>query len=107
VLNVLRIVVSVSGPVMTLANVNIGSIKDDLEAMGKLLDQIPEQISDAATSPGQAVQSTQADGPELRALRALLTELDPHRNFNGMHVVAMPSGDIRWVCQIHYALYNR
>jgi hypothetical protein len=41
-------------------------------------------------APGCLVRS---EGPELRALRALLTELDPNRTFNGMYVVAIPSGD--------------
>ena len=108
VLNVLRLAVSVSVPVTTLANVDLGRIKDDLEAMHKLLDQLPKQIPDTPPAgPGQTAQSVRADGPELRALRALLTELDPDRTFNGMHVVATPPGDIRWVCQDHYAMSNR
>jgi hypothetical protein len=106
VLNILRLAVSISVPVGTLANSDLGSIKDDLEAMNQLLDQVPKQISDASTVPGQTAQSIQADGPELRALRALLTELDPDRTFKGMHVAAAPSGDIRWVCQDHYPMYS-
>ena len=106
VLNVLRLAASVSVPVTTLANVDLGSIKDDLEAMHKLLDQLPKQIPEAPTGPGQTTQSVLADGPELRALRALLTELDPNRTYNGMHVVATPPGDTRWVCQDHYPMYN-
>jgi internalin A len=106
VLQILRVVVNVAAPIGTLADVDLASIKDDLDAMDKLLDQLPTQLPDAPAAPGQAAQPIQADGPELRALRALLTELDPNRTFNGMHVVATPSGDIRWVCQDHYAAYN-
>lgn len=104
VLYILRLAVKVTVPITALAD--LASIKDDLDAMGKLLDQFPKQLPGITAAPGQAAQSIRADGPELRALRALLTELDPKRKFNGMHPVAIPSGDIRWVCQVHYAAYN-
>jgi len=104
VLKVLRLAVKVTVPIATLADADLGSIKDDLDAMGKLLDQLPKKLFDSHAAPDQT-QVTQADGPDLRALRALLTELDPNRTFNGMHVVAIPPADIRWVCQDHYAAY--
>jgi hypothetical protein len=109
VLQILRLAVNVAAPIGTLAGVDLASIKDDLDAMDKLLDQLPTQLHDAPAAPaapGQAAQPIRADGPELRALRGLLTELDPNRTFNGMHVVEIPSGDIRWVCQDHHADYN-
>ena len=106
VLQILRLAVNVVAPITTLAGVDLASIKDDLDAMDKLLDQLPTQLPDAPAAPGQVALPIQADGPELRALRALLTELDPNRTFNGMHVVPTPSGDIRWVCQDHYTAYN-
>jgi internalin A len=106
VLAILRLAAKVTMPIATLADVDFGSVKDELEAMTKLLDQLPTQPPDHPAAPDQAAQPVQADGPELRALRALLTELDPRRTFNGMHVVATSSGDIRWVCQVHYPAYN-
>jgi len=106
VLQILRLAVNVAAPIAILGNVDLASIKDDLDAMDKLLDQLPAQLPDAPAAPGQPVRLIQPDGPELRALRALLTELDPNRTFNGMHVVPTPSGDIRWVCQDHYTAYN-
>jgi hypothetical protein len=111
VLKTLRLVVNVAAPIATLpiaalADVDLESVKDDLDAMDRLLGQLPSDIPDALAASSQSAQFIQADGPELRALRALLTELDPNRNFNGMHVVATSSGDIRWVCQDHYAAYD-
>jgi internalin A len=111
VLKILRLAVNVAapiatGPIATLADVDLESVRDDLDAMDKLLDQLPPHRPDTLAASGQAAQSIQAEGPELRALRALLTELDPNRTFNGMHVVATSSGDIRWVCQDHKAAYN-
>jgi len=90
VLQILRVVVNVATPIGTLANVDLASIKDNLDAMDKLLDQLPTQLPDVPAAPGQAAQPIQADGPELRALRALLTELDPNRTFKGMHVCRDP-----------------
>jgi hypothetical protein len=106
VLNILRLAANVGMPIATLANVNLQRVKDDLEAMGKLLEQLPTQPPHHPAAAGQAVQPVQADGPELRTLRALLTELDPKRTFKGMHAVATPSEDTRWVCQDHYPAYN-
>jgi internalin A len=106
VLRILRLAAEVTLPIATLADVNLSSIKDDLEAMSKLLQQLPATPPHRPADPGEPAQAVQADGPELRTLRALLTELDPTRTFNGMHVVATSSGDFRWVCQDHFLLHN-
>jgi internalin A len=108
VLQVLRVAAKVGMPIATLADVNLKGVKDDLETMGTLLQQLPTPSpAHRSADPGQPVGAVEADGPELRALRALLFELDPKRTFNGMHVVAdKPGGDVRWVCQDHYPAYN-
>jgi hypothetical protein len=108
VLQVLRVAAKVGMPIMTLADVNLKGVKDDLEAMGTLLQQLPTPPpAHRSADPGQPVGAVKADGPELRALRVLLFELDPKVTFNGMHVVADKSGgDVRWGCQDHYLACN-
>ena len=107
VLRLLQLAAKVTRPVTLLADVDLKGINDDLEAMSSLLQQLPLPPQPRGPAdPGQAVHPVQADGSELRALRALLTELDPRRTFNGMYVVATSSWDVRWVCQDHYPAYN-
>jgi internalin A len=48
-----------------------------------------------------------AEGSGLRALRALLVELDPAMRFGDLRRVLTPSGDYLWVCpQLHYREYD-
>ena len=82
VLKILRLAVNVAapiatGPIATLADVDLESVRDDLDAMDKLLDQLPPHRPDTLAASGQAAQSIQAEGPELRALRANSPSLIP------------------------------
>jgi hypothetical protein len=99
VLKILRLTVNVAAPIGILADVDLDSIKDDLDAMHRMLDQFPTQLPDAPTAPDQAVQPIQADGPELRALRPYSPSLTPTGSSTGCmlsrHPQAISGGSAR------------
>jgi GTPase SAR1 family protein len=94
-------------PVLTLAlpAVNVQEGQADLNAMGDLLDQLPGELPDELADPDHANESAVASGVGLRALWALLSDLDPNRAFGGMRVARTAANDLLWVCPEHYPNY--
>jgi hypothetical protein len=72
-----------------------------LELMEALIDDIPN-ISPASAAIGPAG----ADGAQIRALRALLGELDPYSSFGDLRRFVTPSGDYLWICSEHQREYD-
>jgi hypothetical protein len=48
-----------------------------------------------------------AEGSSLRALRYLLEQLDPPRQWRGLSKVITPEGHILWLCERHAKAYRR
>ena len=46
------------------------------------------------------------EGAALRALHALLEELDPQKSWGGLRGAATPTGDYLWLCGDHYKVYE-
>jgi hypothetical protein len=80
-----------------------------LQAMGAILDDLPDTAkqhagdSVLAALPGHL---TAAEGGALRALRAIVFDHDPLRAFGGLRRAQAPSGDLLWVCPSHYGEYD-
>lgn len=49
---------------------------------------------------------TSAEGANLRALRTIVFEHDPTRQFGGLQRVLTASGDFLWVCPQHHSAYD-
>jgi hypothetical protein len=73
--------------------------------MGKLLDQLPAQLSAQFPAPDLTDEPAVAFGAALRALRVLLADLDRNRTSGGLNVVTTATHDVLWVCPIHYPIY--
>jgi Leucine-rich repeat (LRR) protein len=87
-------------------------MKADLEAMSKLVEQIPE-VELHGENP--ALDPRQPDGPSARAtneagfrvLEKWLTEIDPDRRWGGLTRVTTPEGLAVYLCADHAAPYSR
>lgn len=87
-------------------------MKADLEAMSKLVEQIPE-VELHGENP--ALDARQPDGPSARAtneagfrvLEKWLTEIDPDRHWGGLTRVTTPEGLAIYLCADHAAPYSR
>ncbi|RJQ79281.1 hypothetical protein D5S17_11215 [Pseudonocardiaceae bacterium YIM PH 21723] len=106
VAGILRFVVPVAGAGYStlLSEQQLKDVKADIDFTKVLAEKLPEFEVDPATShkPGM----TRAEGGGLRALRALLFQLDTARRFGDLRRVHTPSGDLVWVCPEHHRHYD-
>jgi internalin A len=77
------------------------AIVDDLPADG--LELTGREFADQDGGPGKL---TPPEGQALRAVRQLVFASDPLRSFGDMRRVQAPSGDLLWVCPVHYPEYD-
>ncbi|HWG27511.1 hypothetical protein [Actinospica sp.] len=86
-------------------------LKSDVEAMAKLVEQIPE-----VESPGEnPALDPRQDGPSARAtneagfrvLEKWLMEVDPVKQWGGLTRVTTPEGLALYLCRDHAAPYSR
>jgi internalin A len=105
---VLRAAVPIGGAAlgMAMSEQDYKRVKNDLDLMKTLVERLPENqlkidIEVKVGRPG-------AEGAELRALRALLVELDPAMRFGDLRRVLTPSGYYLWICSRpeHYRVYD-
>jgi Leucine-rich repeat (LRR) protein len=110
---VLKHAAPLAGPVLGATVEHLTEhMKADLEAMAKIVEQIP-----AVELPGESplTQPRQPDGPAgravneagFRALERWLTELDPDRHWGGLSRVTTPEGLTLYLCRDHAAPYSR
>jgi internalin A len=67
---------------------------------------LPDRVRKELTDIGEEGWRS-AEGGGLRALRALLVELDPAMRFGDLRRVLTPSGDYLWICpDYHYREYD-
>jgi internalin A len=83
--------------------------KRQLELMKTLIAALPTQkIEDQLefVDPDSADWLTWAAGEAARGLREVLFEHDRMKAFGGLRHVISPSGEILWVCAVHYRHYD-
>lgn len=112
-LDVLKHAAPLAGPLLGMTVDKLSDrTKADIDAMTALVDQLPDQStfgSSLAKLDGQGVDpmayaSNEAD---YRALEALLTRLDPDRQWGGLSRMATPEGLTVYLCPEHAAPYQR
>ncbi|MFJ6199071.1 COR domain-containing protein [Micromonospora sp. NPDC092111] len=84
-------------------------LKSEVDLMGAVTNLFPG-ASDHPHRPNSfAPAETGSRADEVagfRAVRELLFELDPAREFGGLRRVVSESGDYLWVCPEHYSVYD-
>jgi hypothetical protein len=73
--------------------------------MTELVKQLPEQFKVDDLQTGH-LESAELDA-NYRALYALLRELDPHEQWNGLNRTYTPEGQVLWLCREHAKQYSR
>jgi len=78
-----------------------------LDLMKAVAEQVLPRGGKELSLPSGAGWGVAADGAALRALRALLVQLDPSMVFGDLRRVMTPAADYVWVCKdIHYREYD-
>ena len=105
VVKTLQLVVPVSGTGTEISEQDMTSMKADLALMKTIVEKLS---APAADSPGGGNDAglTRAEGAGLRALRALLADVDPASVFGGLRRRQTPSGDFVWICPDHIHEYD-
>ncbi len=108
VVRTLQLVVPVAtaGLGVGMSKQEMQSIKDELELMKTVVETLPAPEADG---PGRGQDDgglTRAEGGGLRALRALLADIDPASTFGGLRRRQTPSGDFVWICPEHIHEYD-
>jgi internalin A len=103
----LQLVVPIAGAVSGVVNEELlKRFGHELELMKTLVERLPDQPVAEPPSLEQRGQLSPAEGAGLRALRQLLFEHDPPRDFGDLRRVQAPAGDFLWICTTHYPEYD-
>lgn len=111
-LTVMKHAAPLAGPVLGMSVAHVSDhLKAEMEAMTKLVDQIPEPSGgpglpgEEGRDPDPMVRAeTDAD---FRALEALLLKLDPDRVWGGLSRTVTPEGLTLYLCREHSEPYRR
>ena len=106
---VLKYVAPLAGPWMAWAQPTYEAmIKNDIRLMTELVKKLPEIEEGRASGLAKAIGDTEdrASGAALRALRQLLDEKDPDKNWGGLRKVLTPEGHYLWLCEHHAKQYD-
>ncbi|BAL89268.1 hypothetical protein AMIS_40480 [Actinoplanes missouriensis 431] len=76
-------------------------LKAEIDLMGATANLLPATAGEHKTPAGV---SDEVSG--FRAVRELLLQLDPARQFGGLRRVVSESGDFLWMCADHYRIYD-
>ena len=88
-------------------------LKDHIKMAEELIEKLPDITDDPAESRADALHASdepgRARGANFRALRDMLTHLDPSQHWGGLQKVISPEGHYYWVCPKHakQAKYTR
>jgi internalin A len=111
VVKVLKTVIPMAGAIADLS-LNEEQFKrtyEQIEIMENLLEELPEQDFhdrlEVRVREGPS-ELTKAEGQALRAFRVWLFERDRLQRFGGLRRVQAPSGELLWVCPLHYVEYD-
>jgi hypothetical protein len=107
----LAVPVAAAIDVAALPAANRDDAKVRLDVMQAIIDDLPTdalELTDRefvgrAGSPGKL---TPAEGQALRAVRQMIFERDPLHAFGDIRRVQAPSGELLWVCPVHYREYD-
>ena len=110
--SVLKHAAPLAGPVLGVAVDHLTErLKDDVEAMAAIVDQIPEfdlpVILDENTRQYFGAMDHASNEADFRALERLLTEIDPARGWGGLSRVSTPEGLTLYLCRDHAQPYRR
>lgn len=111
VVKVLKTVIPVAGAIADLAldEDQFRRVYEQIEVMDSLLEGLPAQDSrdrlEVRVREGPS-ELTKAEGQALRTFRVWLYERDRLRRFGGLRRVQAPSGELLWVCPLHYPEYD-
>jgi len=112
---VLKHAAPLAGPVLGVTVDHLAEhLKDDVEAMAALVDQIPEfdlpksdSLAEGSRQYLGAAAGRASNEADFRALVALLVEIDPQRTWGGLSRVSTPEGLTLYLCRDHAAPYSR
>jgi internalin A len=96
----LRAAVPIAGAALGVAlpEEEFKRIDKDLGLMKALVEQLPEMGLESLPSVDET--GSRVEVADLKALRALLVELDPLMRFGDLRRVLGPSGDYLWICSL-------
>ncbi len=109
----LKYAAPLAGPAAGIASSAAGDLKHHIKMAEELVKKLPDITEDPAESRAEALGSSdepgRARGADFRALRDLLTHLDPKQHWGGLQKVLSPEGHYYWVCPEHadQAKYTR
>jgi hypothetical protein len=87
----------------------VEEFKDKIKLTETLIKQAPDfkegYVSRTAGRIGTTLYDEDASGARLRAVRALLDELDPSHAWGGLRKVLTPEGHFLWLCEHHAKEY--
>jgi internalin A len=110
VFRILQLVVPLTGAVTIAAmpSAQQSGAQTRLEVMKAIVGDLPARQESTAGDalPEATGRLTAAEGPGLRAIRAIIFENDRLRTFGGLRRVQAPAGDLLWVCENHYSDYD-
>ena len=97
--------------IAALPAANQDDAKVRLEVMQAIIDNLPTDAVELTDREfvgreGGPGKLTPAEGQALRAVRQIIFENDPLHAFGDMRRVQAPSGELLWVCPIHYREYD-
>ena len=76
----------------------------------ELAKALPETLIPRETGladlAGERLEAERVGGASLRALRKLLDEVDPKREWGGLEKVLTPEGHYLWLCEYHAREYK-
>ena len=86
----------------------------DLAGQIKLMEELAKKLAGRDYIEAELLEMTEADGKterlegmEVRALRKLLDEVDPKREWRGLKKVLTPEGHYLWLCKEHAEEYKK
>jgi Leucine-rich repeat (LRR) protein/GTPase SAR1 family protein len=112
-LTVLKHAAPLTGPVLGVAVGTLDEqIKADCELMKELAAQVPKEVRHQGDLPGTVTPEPTPDShattdADFRALKAMLTKLDPDESWGGLSRTTTPEGLTLYLCEHHVAQYHQ
>ena len=110
--DVMKLVAPLTGPWLSWADEKSYKefFKRDVELAKALVDKLPDSEKSKDTPLVKAAlprdKVERAEGAAVRALRMLLNEQDPTRDYRGLRKLISPEGHHFWLCPEHFKEYK-
>jgi internalin A len=109
-LTVLKHAAPLTAPVLGVAVGTLDEqIKADCDLMKELASKLPDEVrhrSDLPSDMEPTPDSHATTDADFRALKAMLTKLDPDESWGGLSRTTTPEGLTLYLCEHHLAQYN-